>query len=136
MIPIIFFIVLHLLPSHQVQISQQHSPTWVISITITLWMLLIFFYVKKIKSARKGQGLREKLEKYFRLTIVRYSLIVVASLMLAGGFYQTRSDIYTLGFVSYLILAGVIWPTASKVSRELKLRGDEREMVFFKKDKF
>jgi hypothetical protein len=37
-------------------------------------------------------------------------------------------------FLIQLILAGIVWPTSSKVSSDLKLRGDEREMVYYKKD--
>jgi hypothetical protein len=103
---------------------------------ITVWLVIFFFLIKKIKSVRNQQGLRLKLEKYFQLTIVRYSLIMVISLMLAFAFYATNDDVLTVLFAVNLVLAFWFWPTSAKVCKELKLRGDEREMVYFKKDTF
>jgi hypothetical protein len=100
------------------------------------WAMMIFFFSKKIKSIPIGQGLRLKLEKYFRLTIVRYTMVIFLCVVLAGGFYITHDDFITGLFAVNLIVLGFIWPTASKVCNDLKLRGDEREMVYYKKDSF
>jgi hypothetical protein len=100
------------------------------------WTMVLFFFPKKIKSIPIGQGLRLKLEKYFQLTIVRYRMIIFVCLILAGGFYITHDDFITGLFAVNLIFIGFIWPTASKVCNDLKLRGDEREMVYYKKDSF
>jgi hypothetical protein len=105
-------------------------------IALISWLLMFFFYNKKIKSIRNDQGLRLKLEKYLRLTIVRYTLGVVGGLAMAYGFYITRDNRFTGIFAASLVLLGLLWPTSAKVCRDLKLRGDEREMVFFKKDYF
>jgi hypothetical protein len=96
----------------------------------------VLIFNKKIKSIRKDQGLRLKLEKYSDLTIVRYSLIAAVCLVLAYGFYLTKDDMITGMFAITLILLGVLWPRSAKVCRDLKLRGDEREMVYYKKDHF
>jgi hypothetical protein len=106
----------------------------VIVIVICLWLFVFIFFNKKIKTVRNGQGLREKLEKYFLITIVRYSIFSLASLTLAGAFYFSRNDVFTVSFVAQLIISGLLWPFPSKVSNDLKLRGDEREMVYYKKD--
>jgi hypothetical protein len=105
-------------------------------LAIFCWLVLVVISFKKIKSIRHAQGLRAKLEKYFYLTIVRYVLISFGSLMLAFGFLTTRDDKFTGIFVVNLILALTIWPRPAHVCQELKLRGDEREMVYFKKDSF
>lgn len=106
----------------------------IMAIVATDWLIIFFFLNKKIKSIRKDQGLRFKLEKYFRLTIVRYSLGAAACLMLAFGFYLTKDDVYTASFMVSLLMLGVLWPVAPKVCKDLMLRGDEREMVYYKKD--
>jgi hypothetical protein len=106
----------------------------VTGIVISLWSFVFIFGIKKIKSARNGQGLRAKLEKYFLLTIVRYSVFSTCSLILAVAFYLTRDDIFTLFFIAQMLLCGFLWPFSSKVSNDLKLRGDEREMVYYRKD--
>jgi hypothetical protein len=137
LIPIFAFILIYLVLSPQTS-SQQSIQLLIISLAVVLcaWSIVFVFFFKKIKSIRNHQGLGLKLEEYFSLTIVRYILITFACLVLATGFYFTNDNLYTGIFVANLILAGVIWPTAPKICKDLKLRGDEREMVYYKKDTF
>ena len=100
------------------------------------WLLAMIMFNKKIKSARNAQGLGAKLEKYFELTIVRYCFLCSAGLILALGLFLSASDVFTALYLGNLLLSSLYWPTGPKVSRELMLRGDEREMVYFRKDKF
>lgn len=100
------------------------------------WVMALIIFNKKIKSARNQQGLGAKLDKYFGLTIVRYIILSSASLMLAVGMYLSGSDVFMMLYLVGLLLGGAWWPTPGKVSRDLKLRGDEREMVYYKKDTF
>lgn len=99
------------------------------------WLIAFLFFSKKIKIIRKEQGLGLKLEKYFRLTIVFYSIISLSSMIMALGLYLTKNDVFTWLYIGGLILCGFLWPTASKTAKYLRLRGDEREMVYFKKDR-
>ena len=136
LVPIAAFIFLYWQPigndAQQALVLENAFPPLVIA--LISWLLMFFFYNKKIKSIRNDQGLRLKLEKYFRLTIVRYILGVLGTLALAYGFYVTGDNRFTGIFVAGLVMLGLLWPTSSKVCRDLKLRGDEREMVYFKKD--
>jgi len=137
LIPIFTFILIYLvLPP--LKPYQQSTQLLLLSLAIVLcvWLIVFVFFFKKIKSIRNHQGLGLKLEEYFSLTIVRYMLVTLACLVLATGFYFTNDNVYTGLFVGNLILAGLLWPTAPKVCRDLKLRGDEREMVYYKKDFF
>jgi hypothetical protein len=108
----------------------------VIGAVALLWVALLLISAKKIKTIRSVQGLRAKLEKYFYLTIVRYLLISLGSLILAYGFLITQEDKFTGIFILNFFAAILLWPSPSKVCRQLRLRGDEREMVYFKKDSF
>jgi len=136
--PIITFIALYLLPSETdtENLSLSQYGVLVTSMIFLIWISTFVLFNKKIKSARNGQGLREKLEKYFLLTIVRYIAFSLCSVLLAIAFFYLKHEIFTLLFVLQLIVAGVLWPFSSKVCNDLKLRGDEREMVYFKKDSF
>jgi hypothetical protein len=100
------------------------------------WFMAMIIFNKKIKSVRKEQGLGVKLEKYFQLTIVRFSILSSGSLILALGLYLTKNDVFIWIYIGGLVLSGVLWPTSSKTSNDLRLKGDEREMVYFKKDTF
>ena len=111
-------------------------PYYLAAIVAADWLLIFVFYNYRIKSIRNGRGLRVKLEEYFRLTIVRYICGSVGCLVLAYGFYISNNELFTGAFVVSLLALGLLWPTSPKVCRDLKLRGDEREMVYYKKDNF
>jgi hypothetical protein len=136
LVPILFFIYVYLQPV-LVPTDLQQTPDRFAVVAggmLLVWIASFIFFNKKIKSIRNGQGLREKLEKYFRLTIVRYTFFSFCSLLLAIGFFLTRNDVFAVVFILQLAVAGVVWPFSSKVSNDLKLRGAEREMVYYKKD--
>jgi hypothetical protein len=98
------------------------------------WFIMFVYYLKKIKSIANDQGLGLKLTKFFYLTIVRFIMIALACVFLLYGFYLTKDDKLTGLFVINLALMGVLWPTSKKVTNDLRLKGDEREMVYYKKD--
>jgi hypothetical protein len=56
--------------------------------------------------------------------------------LMALGLYLTLSDIFSGLYLAGLIVSAVLWPTCRKVTHDLRLKGDEREMVYFKKDAF
>ena len=103
---------------------------------LVIWIVAYVFLNKKIKSARNGQGLRAKLEKYFALTIVRYSVFAFCSVVFCIGYYFTTDQFFSFCFMLQLLLCALHWPRSPKVANDLRLRGDEREMVYYKKDKF
>lgn len=107
-----------------------------IPVALLDWVMALVIFNKKIKSVRNAQGLGTKLDKYFKITIVRFSILSSASLVLALGLYLTGNDVFTLMYFAGMVLTGVLWPTSRKVSDDLQLRGDERQMVYYKQDKF
>jgi len=136
LVPIVAFISLYLQPSRSQSDFERAPDTFVFfsATIIFLWTMMFILFNKKIKSLRNRQGLRSKLEKYFKLTIVRYIILSAAGMMLAVAFYFLRNDFFTICFVMHLVITILLWPTSPKVCRDLRLRGDEREMVYYKKD--
>lgn len=57
-------------------------------------------------------------------------------ILLAVGYYVTADEHLTILFMVSLAGMIVMWPRPAKVCRDLRLRGDEREMVYFRKDSF
>src|SRR5687768_2259271 len=95
LIPILGFIAVYTL----IALGEGHHyfNTWLalnptIILAACLWLLLLLFFFKRIKSIRNDQGLGLKLQKYFRLTIVRYIFIAMLSVFLAVSFYITKDD--------------------------------------------
>jgi formate hydrogenlyase subunit 3/multisubunit Na+/H+ antiporter MnhD subunit len=136
LLPILIFIILYLQhgPARSEAFQSEHLMTTVIATVVTILAIYLVLHIKRIKSARNGKGLRQKLEKYFRITIVRYFVIAVISLVFAAAFFFTRDDSYTYAFIINLLIGAVTWPRAKKVSSDLRLRGDERTMVYYKRD--
>jgi hypothetical protein len=136
LLPIAVFIALYLQHTSQTfePIDSPHLSSIVAGAIITTWAIYMVLHIKKIKSARNGKGLRQKLEKYFRITIVRYTIIAVTSFVFAAAFFVTRNDYFTYGFGINLLIAAMFWPGAKKVSSDLRLKGDERTMVYYKRD--
>lgn len=137
LLPVLMFSIAYVLPVPAG--SSSHSLPLLLALSVVVvsdWLIILISFNKKIKSIRQHQGLRLKLEKYFRLTIVRYTLIASGCVVLAAGLFITRNDLFTVFFVINLMLTGLVWPVPSRVSNDLRLRGDEREMVYYKKDKF
>jgi len=134
MLPVLAFIVIYLTTDQQVPGT---NPVYFAAIPLTAlldWVIGIVTFNKKIKSARNAQELGAKLEKYFNITIVRYSFVSGAGLILAFGFFLTNHELFGGFYLLNLLCSLLLWPTGPRVSRELRLRGDEREMVYFKKD--
>ena len=134
LIVIIAFIAAYLLTAGDSEPQAWLTRTQIALIIAGIWLISFLYYLKKIKSIAKDQGLGLKLTKFFYLTIVRYIMILLGCLFLLYSFYLTKDDVITGYFALNLLLMAVLWPTSSKVCRDLKLRGDEREMVYYKKD--
>lgn len=104
-------------------------------IVLADWSLSLFLFNKGIKATRTLDSLGKKLDRYFSFTILRFALIVSGSLGLAIGFYLTENQIFTILFSVSFILLLLFWPSPSKVCDDLHLKGDERTLVLYKKDK-
>ena len=136
LVPVMIFTAIFFLTS---EMPQDTALEYYVVFTVAVmldWCMALIIFNKKIKSLRNQQGLGAKLDKYFRLTIVRYSILSSASLVLAVALYFTGSDVFMALYLIGLVLAALLWPTPGRVAGDLKLRGDEREMVYYKKDVF
>lgn len=135
-VPLLVFIALYFFLAGMPPDPQMEYLIIIPSAVLLDWLLATIIFNKKIKSARNAQGLGAKLDKYFGITIVRYRFLSAGSLMTALGLYLTRSDIFTGLYFACLIGCAALWPSSRKATRDLGLKGDEREMVYFKKDTF
>lgn len=99
------------------------------------WGASILLFNKGIKATRTLDSLGKKLNRYYLFTLLRFALVVSGSIGLAIGFYLTENPLFTILFVSSFALLLLFWPTPSKVCDDLQLKGDERTLVLYKKDK-
>jgi len=94
---------------------------------------LILFRMK-LKSIREQPTLRSRLQHYYSLTIVRSYINIIVCIMPALAFFFTAEVWLVFVFGGVLIFFSLQWPRPGKVCRDLQLKGDEREMVLYKKD--
>jgi hypothetical protein len=100
---------------------------------VTDLVVASFIYYKNLRMIRKIGSLGLRLERYYAITVLRFSLVSFADLILIGGYFLTGNLIYGILVGLSLIFFLLVWPRPSKVCLDLKLKGDERTMVYYKK---
>lgn len=132
--PLMAFIATYLWPDQESLVQGIVYNIAIALLALLSWLFATATFNKRIKSVRNQQGLGTKLEKYFSITTVRYRLVSCAGLVLAAGRFLTGEEFFTGLYLASLTFSFFLWPTGRRTSRELRLRGDEREMVYFRRD--
>jgi hypothetical protein len=91
---------------------------------------------RRLKKYSLEVGLGRKLDHYNEIVMFRIGASSASSLMMATGLLLTSNEIFGILFLAILLWTLVQWPTARRACRDLQLKGDEYEMVLYKKDKF
>ncbi len=102
-----------------------------INLTSVHWIAL-----RRLSLYSSENGLGRKLDRYVEIVMFRIGACSASSLMMAAGLLCTGSEVCAGLFV--LILAWTVfqWPGSRRACRDLRLKGDEEEMVLYKKDGF
>ncbi|HEV8514724.1 MAG TPA: hypothetical protein VGQ59_15680 [Cyclobacteriaceae bacterium] len=109
--------------------------TYLVLILITLTIVHLEVY-KRLKHHSQLVGLGKKLDHYYLIVKTRMKTITGISLFLAAGLLFTGHEWFTIYFGGMIGWFLFQWPTPRTVSRQLKLKGDERTMVITKGDAF
>jgi len=109
--------------------------TYLVLILVTLTIVHLEIY-KRLKHHSQMVGLGKKLDHYYLIVKVRMKTFIGVSLFLAAGLLFAGHAWFTIYFGGMIGWFLFQWPTAKTVSRQLKLKGDERTMVLTKGDAF
>lgn len=91
-------------------------------------------FSKNLRTARKMGRLRERLNAYARATIIRFAFVSAIGFLGVAGLLFTGNPIHVGLFVLLMILLSFWWPSPDKVSRDLRLGREERELVMRRGD--
>lgn len=104
-----------------------------IATTLTIVHLVVS---KKLKTLSKEFSLAAKMDGYFRLALTRIVTGVIVSCLASVGLYFTGSEIFSVFFLLVLLWMAYHWPAPKKMCQELALKGDEKEMILYKRESF
>jgi hypothetical protein len=91
---------------------------------------------KRLKKISEEPSLGRKLDLYYPIAKRKIKSLVWVSLLLGVGFFFTADDRFSIYFGGIILWYAWQWPSPRKVARDLKLKGDEREMVISRGDSF
>lgn len=107
----------------------------IITLVLVESIASFFIFRSNVKSILTLGSLGERLDRYYRFTLVRFVLMDSGLILLAVGFYLTRDQYFTILFVASMAGLAFLWPTSAKVCDDLNLKGDERKLILYKLDK-
>jgi len=110
-----------------------------ISIPIIVLVILTIVHLevsKRCKRIAEELSLGKKLDMYSPVAKRKINSWVWGSFLLAIGFFLTSDERFSIYFGVIILWCAWQWPLPRKVSRDLKLKGDEREMVITKGEAF
>jgi hypothetical protein len=106
-------------------------------ILVILDLTIVHLVVRKrLAMLAKEVSLGIRLEKYFAAVMPRIYAVVATSLFMAAGLYMTTHELFSVYFLLIVVWLFFQWPTPRKVSKDLKLKGDEEAMVLTKGEAF
>ena len=83
----------------------------------------------KLKKIRKLRGMGERLDAYAILVTMKMIAGDVASVMMLAGLILTGEELFIGFFMLCLIFILFQRPTPARLSRQLQLKGDEKELI-------
>jgi hypothetical protein len=143
LLPLALFIYLfHQLMTKQIEpIVQDESLVDIVIVTLCVFALVNLTTVhgvakRRLKKYVAEVGLGRKLDRYHEIVLFRIGASSASSLMMAAGLLLTGGELFGILFIGILLWTLLQWPSSSKACRDLQLKGDEYDMVLYKKDRF
>jgi hypothetical protein len=142
-IPIAAFLVVYyfLLVGKLTPIIQDETVILIILIAFPVIVIINLTIVHLVAASRfktlwAEPSLGIRLEKYFSVGFIRLAALASDSVLMAAGLAFTGHSFFTIYFSALLLWLFFVWPTPRRVSKDLKLKGDELKMVITKGEAF
>lgn len=142
LIPLLTFVVLYwkMKSGESLGIWQDTTLSYLLLIVFMIvvlieWIVSFFIFRTSLKSILTLGSLGERLDHYYRFTIIRFCFLISGLVLLAIGFFLTQDQYFTILYVGSMVGMGLLWPTSAKVCDDLNLKGEERRLILYKLDK-
>lgn len=100
-----------------------------ISLQMALVIASLGMFSKRLHAVRKIETLRGRLDAYGRAIVIRFVFMTVIAFLGVAGLLFTANPIHVGLFVLLMIVLSFWWPSPHKLSRDLRLGREEREVV-------
>lgn len=101
----------------------------VIFLQVALLIASLATFSKRLRAIRNLEGLRARLDAYGKATMMRFVFMSAIAFLGVAGLLFTENPIHVGLFVLLMIVLSFWWPSPNKISRDLRLKRDEREVV-------
>lgn len=115
--------------SHVLTIAGFMLAAFLIALTIVHWV-----FTAKIRRLKRSLELANKMDGFFRVTLIRMAVYSCCSLVMAAGFFLTGNAGFTAMFILLLLLTSFQWPSPASFCRHLGLGHIERDMIMNNRD--
>jgi len=104
------------------------------TIAIVLAGLAFLFYARRLPVVRTIEDFQTKLESYSQLLIQKYIWLEFSAVIAVAGVYLTAEVIYMAIYLFNLLFLSLHRPTVYRIAKDLKLKGQEKDIVVHKKE--
>jgi hypothetical protein len=129
LLPILLLTFFHMVSWEQLRFQAQWAWMAFIMLSLAIVFLSEKRYRKKIRETRTLTVLMEKLNRYYKLTIVRMASFCLAMLTLTIGYLLTADNRLTIAFFVMLLNMAWHWPGMKRLERDLTLTATERQAI-------
>jgi len=84
-------------------------------------LIFSFLYAKKRQETYETGSLKNRVEKYLKATMYRYSAIEISPALFMVGFIMFGKFFFVLEAIAFYILLGVYFPSKRRLINDLKL---------------
>ncbi|WP_163378164.1 hypothetical protein [Cyclobacterium sp. SYSU L10401] len=103
----------------------------IFAVVISLLLFQYFAFQKKVGPIRNSQAsLNEKVMCYGKATYARYWHLFWVGILSATGLFFFDNQVFTIAYALNLIFISLGKPTPDRIIRILKLKKEEKEMVY------
>lgn len=96
--------------------------------------IAVYRFKTEVKAIRDMEDLRSKMDKYYTATKIRCYWYETATVIALMGMALSGEGIYALFYSMTLVAFSIGYPTVLKIANQLRLKGEERNIILKKQD--